>query len=29
VLIPFTPAGIPIIAACVGALIGLRGARAR
>lgn len=27
VLIPFTPAGIPIIAACVGALVGLRGAR--
>lgn len=26
-LIPFTPAGIPIIAACVGALLGLRGAR--
>jgi 4-azaleucine resistance transporter AzlC len=26
VLIPFTPPGIPIIAACVGALIGLRGA---
>ncbi len=29
VLIPFTPAGIPIIAACVGALVGLRGARSR
>jgi 4-azaleucine resistance transporter AzlC len=26
-LIPFTPAGIPIIAACVGALVGLRRAR--
>ena len=25
VLIPFTPPGIPIIAACVGALLGLRG----
>lgn len=29
VLIPFTPAGIPIIAACVGALVGLRGARSQ
>jgi 4-azaleucine resistance transporter AzlC len=29
VLIPVTPPGIPIIAACVGALIGLRGAWAR
>lgn len=28
-LVPFTPAGIPIIAACVGALLGLRGARAQ
>jgi 4-azaleucine resistance transporter AzlC len=27
VLIPFTPPGVPIIAACVGALIGLRRAR--
>ncbi len=29
VLIPLTPAGVPIIAACVGALVGLRGARAK
>ncbi len=29
VLIPFTPAGVPIIAACVGALVGLRGARSK
>lgn len=27
VLIPFTPPGIPIIAACLGALLGLRGRR--
>ena len=27
VLTPFTPAGIPIIAACAGALLGLRGSR--
>jgi hypothetical protein len=25
VLIPFTPPGIPIVVACVGALLGLRG----
>lgn len=29
VLVPFTPAGIPIIAACVGALLGLRPRRGR
>jgi 4-azaleucine resistance transporter AzlC len=27
VLIPFTPPGVPIIAACLGALLGLRGGR--
>jgi 4-azaleucine resistance transporter AzlC len=29
VLIPFTPPGVPIIAACLGALLGLRGRRDR
>jgi 4-azaleucine resistance transporter AzlC len=29
VLVPFTPPGIPIVAACAGALLGLRGLRRR